>query len=44
GDHPFHFWQYTGTGVIPGIDGKSDINVFNGSTATWRKWLKANTK
>lgn len=44
GDHPFRFWQYTGTGVIPGIRGNADINVFNGTTAEWRKWLKANTK
>jgi lysozyme len=42
--HPFTFWQYTGTGVVPGIDGNADINVFNGSHAAWKKWLKANTK
>lgn len=42
GSHPFSFWQYTGTGVIPGIKGNSDINVFNGNVGTWRKWLKAN--
>jgi lysozyme len=33
------FWQYTGTGKIPGIEGKADINVFRGSEADWRKWL-----
>jgi lysozyme len=44
GDHPFTFWQYTGTGVVPGIRGSADINVFNGSASAWRKWLKANTK
>jgi lysozyme len=43
GDHPFTFWQYTGTGVIPGIRGNADINVFNGNMAAWKKWLKANT-
>ncbi|MBL8575836.1 MAG: glycoside hydrolase family 25 protein [Mesorhizobium sp.] len=42
GDHPFTFWQYTGTGVIPGIRGNADINVFNGDMAAWKKWLKAN--
>lgn len=42
--HPFTFWQYTGTGVVPGIGGDADINVFNGSQAAWKKWLKANTK
>lgn len=33
------FWQYTGTGKIPGIEGRADINVFRGSEADWRKWL-----
>ena len=42
--HPFTFWQYTGTGVVPGVAGKADINVFNGSESAWKKWLKANTK
>jgi lysozyme len=41
-DHPFTFWQYTGTGVIPGIRGNADINVFNGDMGQWKKWLKAN--
>ncbi len=31
GSHPFTFWQYTGTGVIPGVTGDADINVFNGN-------------
>ena len=43
GSHPFTFWQYTGTGVVPGITGDADINVFNGSEASWKKWLRANT-
>jgi lysozyme len=44
GSHPFTFWQYTGTGVVPGIRGDADINVFNGSAATWDKWLRQNTR
>jgi len=44
GDHPFAFWQYTGTGVVPGIRGNADVNVFNGSEADWRKWVKQNTR
>ncbi len=40
---PFLFWQYTGTGVIPGIEGDADINVFHGSASQWREWLKENT-
>jgi lysozyme len=37
------FWQYTGTGIVPGIDGDADLNTFNGDTGDWRKWLDANT-
>lgn len=32
------FWQYTSTGVIPGIGGETDINVFAGSVKNWEKW------
>ncbi|MEO0542815.1 MAG: GH25 family lysozyme [Pseudomonadota bacterium] len=34
------FWQYTGTGRIPGASGDIDINVFAGSESAWRDWLK----
>ncbi|MEO9612436.1 MAG: GH25 family lysozyme [Nitratireductor sp.] len=44
GRHPFLFWQYTGTGIVPGITGDADINVFNGDRKAWRTWLAANTK
>lgn len=40
---PWLFWQYTGTGVVPGIDGDADINVFNGNRKAWREWLAAFT-
>ncbi|MDO5529983.1 MAG: GH25 family lysozyme [Paracoccus sp. (in: a-proteobacteria)] len=33
------FWQYTGTGIVPGIRGNTDINAFHGSVAQWRAWL-----
>lgn len=33
------FWQYTGTGLVPGVRGKADINVFAGSRADWQNWL-----
>ena len=36
----FVFWQYTGTGEVPGITGDADINVFNGTEAQWRAWLR----
>lgn len=44
GSHPFTFWQYTGTGVVPGLKGNADINVFNGTQRDWNKWLAANTR
>ena len=42
GPKPWLFWQYTGTGKVPGIKGKTDINVFAGSTKSWANWVKAN--
>ncbi len=35
------FWQYTGTGRVPGVGGKADINVFAGSAQAWADWLSA---
>lgn len=32
------FWQYTGTGLVPGVAGKVDINVFRGSVAAWQNY------
>ncbi len=48
-DHPdniyaqrdWHFWQYTGTGIVPGIQGDTDINVFAGDRKDWLKWVSA---
>ena len=44
GKRPWVFWQYTGTGSIPGIEGPVDINAHRGSRAGWNRWLKANTR
>ncbi|WP_338550538.1 GH25 family lysozyme [Roseovarius phycicola] len=38
------FWQYTGTGRVPGVEGDVDINVFGGNRATWNRWLKARAR
>ncbi len=38
------FWQYTGTGLVPGIAGRVDINVFAGSQAAWADWVAARTR
>lgn len=43
GDHPWVFWQYTGTGILPGIAGNADINVFRGDAGQWLEWLEANS-
>ena len=32
------FWQYTGTGIVDGIDGPTDINVFAGTRSQWVSW------
>lgn len=33
------FWQYTGTGVVQGIDGPVDLNVFAGGAESWGEWV-----
>ena len=44
GSRPWVFWQYTGTGAIPGIEGKVDINAYQGSRSDWKKWLAKNSR
>jgi lysozyme len=33
------FWQYSGTGRIPGIKGDADMNVFAGSPSAWKTFV-----
>lgn len=33
------FWQYTGSGVVPGVGGVVDLNAFAGTPAQWKSWL-----
>lgn len=33
------FWQYSSTGLIPGIAGEVDLNAFSGSERDWAVWL-----
>jgi len=42
--HHWTFWQYTGTGLVPGVSGKVDINAFYGSAADWTAWLRKRQK
>ena len=44
GKRPWVFWQYTGTGSIPGIPGKVDINAYKGSKKDWERWLKTHSR
>ena len=36
----WRFWQYSGTGVVPGISEETDLNCFNGSADDFNAWLK----
>ncbi len=38
-NRPWTFWQYTQTGVVPGVKGEVDRNVFYGSTGDWLMFL-----
>jgi len=33
------FWQYSSTGLIDGIEGEVDLNVFAGNRADWQQWV-----
>lgn len=41
-DRKWVFWQYSGTGLSKGLNGKIDLNVFNGNESAWHKWLAGN--
>jgi lysozyme len=32
-------WQYSGSGLSHGVDGRIDLNVFHGDETAWRTWL-----
>ena len=44
GKRPWVFWQYTGTGSIPGVEGPVDINVFKDGRMKWKAWVKNNSR
>ena len=35
----WHFWQYTGTGRVPGVATDVDLNAFRGSAGEWQAWV-----
>jgi lysozyme len=44
GSRRWAFWQFTMTGHVPGVKGKVDRNVFNGTERDWTRvlrWLQA---
>ena len=43
-DERWSFWQYTGTGLVPGVRGPVDLNAFAGNEATWQAWLAARSQ
>ncbi len=38
-DRKWLFWQYSGSGLSHGVDGKIDLNVFNGGEEAWHRWI-----
>ncbi len=34
------FWQYSGTGIVAGIEGDVDLNAFAGDHASWAAWVR----
>lgn len=38
------FWQYTSSGLVPGVQGEADINVFGGGAGAWSAWLAARSQ
>ncbi|KPF42085.1 glycoside hydrolase family 25 protein [Rhizobium sp. G187] len=37
------FWQYSGSGLSQGVNGKIDLNVFYGSVKDWQRWVDGKT-
>ncbi|WP_039973626.1 GH25 family lysozyme [Rhizobium sp. AP16] len=36
------FWQYSGSGLSHGVEGRIDLNAFHGSEDEWHKWVATN--
>ncbi|MEF0941465.1 glycoside hydrolase family 25 protein [Rhizobium sp. BR 362] len=35
------FWQYSGSGLTHGVEGRIDLNAFHGSEEEWHNWVAA---
>lgn len=42
-DRKWLFWQYSGSGLSKGVEGKIDLNVFNGGEEGWHDWVARTT-
>ncbi len=42
-DRKWLFWQYSGSGLSQGVEGKIDLNVFNGGEEGWHDWVARST-
>ncbi len=38
------FWQYSGSGVSHGVDGRIDLNAFHGSEQDWHNWVASSAR
>lgn len=38
------FWQYSGSGVSHGVDGRIDLNAFHGSEEEWHSWVASSVR
>ncbi len=38
------FWQYSGSGVSHGVDGRIDLNAFHGSEQDWHNWIASSVR
>lgn len=36
------FWQHSHKGMVKGISGDTDLNIFNGTNRDWEEWLNSN--
>ncbi|WP_209840329.1 glycoside hydrolase family 25 protein [Rubellimicrobium aerolatum] len=43
GDAAWTFWQYSGTGLVPGVQGPVDVNAFAGTPDAWARWVADRT-
>lgn len=37
--HPWRLWQHSHMARVPGVEGRVDMDTFNGSRSEWEEWL-----